>query len=94
MKRMVYCTVLKREAEGLEEPPHPGELGERIYQNVSKEGWRQWLERLQAIINENGLSTADPQSIELIEKHMIGFLFDEGEWGGLPQGFRAAGGKK
>jgi Fe-S cluster biosynthesis and repair protein YggX len=86
---MVHCVVLKREAKGLTEPPYPGELGERIYQSVSQEGWRQWIERLQTIINENGLSTADPKSLELIEKHMRGFLFQEGEMGNLPQGFRA-----
>ena len=57
--RMVQCVVLKQEAEGLERPPHPGELGKRIYDNVSQEGWKQWLERLTTIINENGLNTAD-----------------------------------
>lgn len=94
MARMIQCVVLKREAEGLDAPPHPGELGRRIYENVSKEGWQEWLQRLQMIINENQLNTADPMSIELIEKHMLGFFFDEGDYGGLPQGFRAAGGKK
>ena len=94
MSRIVYCVVLKREAEGLDAPPHPGPLGQRIYENVSREGWQKWLERLTMIINENGLSTADPGSVEVIEKHMIGFLFDEGEYGGMPQGFRPPGGKK
>lgn len=94
MTRMVQCVVLKREAEGLDRPPHPGEIGIRIYENVSKEGWKQWLERLTIIINENGLTTADPQSLELIEKHMVGFLFGEGDFGGLPAGFRTGGGKK
>ncbi len=94
MTRMVHCVVLKREAEGLDAPPHPGEIGRRIYENVSKEGWQQWLQRLQMIINENQLNTADAMSIELIEKHMLGFFFDEGDYGGLPQGFRAAGAKK
>ncbi len=94
MTRMVNCVVLKREAEGLDAPPHPGEIGRRIYENVSQEGWQQWLQRLQMIINENQLNTADAMSIELIEKHMLGFFFDEGDFGGLPQGFRAAGAKK
>lgn len=88
MARTVYCTVLKREAEGLDRPPHPGELGRRIYENVSREGWQRWLERLTMIINENGLSSADPASLQLIERHMRGFLFGEGEYGGLPAGFR------
>ncbi len=89
--RTVNCVVLKVEAEGLDKPPHPGELGQRIFENVSKEGWQQWLTRLTAIINENGLNTADPRNIELIEKHMQGFFFDEGEGGQAPEGFRASG---
>ncbi|MGK0169085.1 MAG: Fe-S cluster biosynthesis and repair protein YggX [Gammaproteobacteria bacterium] len=93
MTRVVGCVVLKREAQGMNEPPYPGELGARIYENVSGEGWKQWLNRLQMIINENGLNTGDPQSIELIERHMIGFLFDEGGDGGLPPGFQAPGAK-
>ncbi len=95
MSRTVQCVVLKREAEGLERPPHPGELGERIFANVSKEGWRKWLDQVTMIINENGLTTADPQSMELIEKHMRGFFFGEGDYGQAPAEFRpAAGGKK
>jgi Fe-S cluster biosynthesis and repair protein YggX len=94
MSRIVYCQVLKQEAEGLDRPPHPGELGQRIYENVSKEGWKKWLERLAIIMNENRLSTADPRSVEIIEKHMIGFLFGEGEQGGLPAGFTPPGRKK
>ncbi|WP_260295683.1 oxidative damage protection protein [Sedimenticola hydrogenitrophicus] len=94
MKRMVDCVVLKRKAEGLDKPPHPGELGKRIYENVSREGWKQWLERLVMIINENGLSTADPNNLSLIEKHMLGFLFGEGDYGQVPAGYRAGGGKK
>ncbi len=93
MTRMVQCVVLKAEAEGLDKPPHPGSLGVRIYENVSKEGWQKWLERLTTIINENGLNTADPKNIELIEKHMAGFFFEEGDYGQVPAGFQA-GGKK
>ena len=91
MARTIQCVVLKREAEGLDEPPHPGVLGERIYENVSREGWTEWLQRLQMIINENQLSTADPGSIDLIEQHMRGFFFGEGSLGGLPAGFRTGG---
>lgn len=94
MAHMVNCTVLKREAEGLDRVPHPGPLGERILANVSKEGWRQWLQRLATIMNENHLSTADPESIKVIEQHMVGFLFGEGDLGKLPAGFRPPGQKK
>ena len=94
MSRIVECVILKREAEGLEKPVHPGELGIRVFENVSKEGWSQWQERLVMIINENGLSTADPSNLELIEKHMLGFFFGEGDYGQVPSGFRSGGGKK
>ncbi|MCR4302113.1 MAG: oxidative damage protection protein [Sulfuricaulis sp.] len=94
MARTILCAVLKREAEGLERPPHPGALGQRIFENVSKEGWKQWLARLATIINENKLSSADPGSIKVIEQHMVGFLFGEGDMGQLPAGFQAAGAKK
>ena len=91
MAHMVQCVVLNREAEGLEAPPHPGELGQRIYENVSAEGWKQWLQRLAAIINENGLNTADPRAMPLIEQHMKGFFFKEGDLGQLPPGFQPGG---
>lgn len=94
MSRMVFCKVLKKEAPGLETVPYPGELGQRIFNEISDEGWKKWLERLTSIINENGLNTADPDSIKVIEQHMIGFLFDEGDMGQLPEGFRPQGGKK
>ncbi len=77
MANTVQCVVLKVEAEAMDAPPHPGDLGVRIFENVSKEGWQQWLERLTTIINENGLNTADSKYLELIEKHMLGFFFDK-----------------
>ena len=90
----VYCVVLKHEAEALDAPPYPGDIGRRIVENVSKPGWTRWLERLTAIINENGLNTADPKTLELIEKHMNGFFFGEGDYGHLPAGFHTAGAAK
>jgi len=91
---MVICNVLKKEAPGLDEPPYPGELGLRIFENVSREGWQEWLKRLTTIINENRLSTADPGSLQIIEQHMLGFLFGEGSMGQLPSGFVQQGAKK
>ena len=94
MSRMVFCKVLEKEAPALETMTYPGEIGERIFNEISDEGWKQWLERLTSIINENSLNTADPASIEVIEQHMLGFLFDEGDQGKLPDGFAPQGGKK
>ena len=79
MSRLVSCVVLNREAPGLTRVPYPGELGQRIFDSVSDEGWKQWVEHQTMIINENGLSTMDPTSLQLLEKHMLGFLFKEGE---------------
>lgn len=87
MSRTVFCHVLQREAEGLDFPPHPGPLGQRIYENVSREAWQRWLAHLTILINDSGLSTADPASIVVIEQHMLGFLFSEGEHGKLPAGY-------
>ena len=52
-----------------------------------KEGWNQWLQRLVLIINEHRLSTANPDNVSLIEQHMLGFLFKEGDLGNIPAGF-------
>ena len=89
--KTVYCVVLKAEAEALDAAPYPGELGVRLLENVSKEGWTRWLERLVTIINENGLSSSDDKSVDLLEKHMLGFFFDEGDYGQLPAGFHTRG---
>lgn len=79
MSRIVYCQLLKREAEGLDRPPHPGPLGERIYTNISREGWQRWLTHLTVLLNDYSLNTGDPASIPVIEQHMLLFLFGEGD---------------
>ncbi|MFC1664903.1 oxidative damage protection protein [Pseudomonadota bacterium] len=94
MTRIVKCVVLKQEASGLAKQPYPGALGERIFENVSEEGWNQWLQRQVMIINEYQLSTADSENLKLIEQHMLGFLFGEGDLGSLPEGFSANRSKK
>ena len=90
MTRTVNCSLLGGEQQGLDRPPYPGALGQRIYDHVSKDAWQQWLERLVMIINEYQLNSADPANQELIEKHLIGFLFQEGEYGQAPSGFNQA----
>jgi len=90
--KTVNCVVLKQQAQALDSQPYPGELGQRIFENVSQEGWSKWLERLVTIVNENGMNTSDPKTLELIEKHMAGFFFDEGDHGQLPAGFNTGGG--
>ena len=76
MARMANCVKLGREAEGMDFPPYPGELGKRIFESVSKEAWQQWLRMQTMIINENRLNLADPAHrkylAEQIEKHFFG----------------------
>ena len=76
MARTVNCIKLGREAEGLDLPPYPGELGKRIFENVSKEAWQQWIRLQTMIINENRLNLADQRHrqylAEQLEKHFFG----------------------
>ena len=76
MARTVNCIKLKKEAEGLDFPPYPGELGRRIFDSVSKEAWQQWIRLQTMMINENRLSLADAKArkylAEQMEKHFFG----------------------
>jgi len=76
MARMVKCVKLGREAEGLDRPPYPGELGKRIWESVSKEAWEGWIKHQPMLINENRLNLADPRArkylAEQMEKHFFG----------------------
>lgn len=78
MGNMVNCVKLKREAEGLTVPPYPGELGKRIYENVSKEAWDMWLAHQTMLINEYRLTLFEPKSREFLEQEMEKFFFGEG----------------
>jgi Fe-S cluster biosynthesis and repair protein YggX len=78
MARVVKCVLLKRDAEGLDYQPYPGELGKRIYENVSKQAWAQWLEHQTMLINENRLSTIEPKARSFLVKEMEKFFFGGG----------------
>lgn len=75
MSRTVFCVKLKKEAEGFDNPPYPGELGERIYQHISKEAWKLWLGQQTILINENRLSMANAKDRAFIREKMESFLF-------------------
>lgn len=76
MTRMVMCVKLGREAEGLDRPTYPGEIGKRIFESVSKEAWQQWLRHQTMLVNENRLNLADSKArkylVEQMEKHFFG----------------------
>ena len=78
MSHKVNCVRLKKEAEGLERKPYPGDLGQRIYDNVSKEAWQEWLGHQTMLINENRLSPVDPKARKFLEAQMEQFFFGEG----------------
>jgi len=75
---MVNCVKLKREAEGLDVPPYPGELGKEIFEKVSKEAWKGWIEHQKMLVNENRLSGADPRAREYLREQMKLYFFGEG----------------
>jgi Fe-S cluster biosynthesis and repair protein YggX len=78
MSRMVNCIKLGCEAEGLDFPPVPGELGKRLYENVSKEAWQQWVKLQTMLINENRLSLADAKARAYLSEQMQKHFFGEG----------------
>lgn len=78
MARTVKCTVLGIEAEGLDYAPYPGELGQRIYESVSKEGWQRWLKHQTMLINEYRLSPIEPKARKFLVAEMEKFFFGGG----------------
>jgi len=75
---MVKCVKLGREAEGLDFPPNPGELGKRIFENVSKEAWKGWLEHQKMLVNENRLNLADAKARKYLAGQMEAHFFGAG----------------
>jgi len=87
MSRTVQCVVLKREAPGLDRPPYPGELGKRVFENVSKEAWANWLKHQTMLINEYRLTPIEPKARKFLESEMEKFFFGAGSQ--APEGFQA-----
>ncbi len=78
MGRTVQCVKLGQEAAGLERPPYPGDLGQRIFEQVSAEAWQLWVQQQTILINENRLSPIEPKTREFLEGEMEQFLFGSG----------------
>jgi Fe-S cluster biosynthesis and repair protein YggX len=85
MTRMVFCQKLKQELPGLEQTPYPGELGQKVFENISAQAWQAWLQHQTMLINEYRLNVIDPEAREFLEKEMEKFLFGEGSE--KPEGF-------
>ena len=78
MSRVVNCVILKKEAEGMDYAPYPGELGQRIYDSVSKEAWQRWLGHQTMLINENRLTPMEPEARQFLATEMEKFFFTGG----------------
>ena len=78
MSRTVHCARLGRDAEGLEFAPYPGELGARIYNEISKEAWASWLAHQTMLINEYRLSPIEPKARKFLVEEMEKFFFGAG----------------
>jgi Fe-S cluster biosynthesis and repair protein YggX len=78
MSRLVKCIKLGHEAEGLDFPPYPGELGKRIYEQVSKEAWAAWLKQQTMLVNENRLNLADVRARKYLAQQMEKHFFGDG----------------
>lgn len=85
MARIVKCVKLGRELPGLEKPPFPGELGDRIFENVSQEAWQMWLEHQVLLINHYGLVLADPRARQFLMEQLEEFFF--GADAQMPEGW-------
>ena len=78
MTRTVHCVVLKSEAPGLDRVPYPGPLGQRIFEQVSREAWSRWVKHQVMLINENRLSPVEPKARKFLEGEMEKFFFGAG----------------
>lgn len=78
MTRMVQCVKLGREAEGLDFPPVPGELGKKLWENVSKEAWAGWIKQQTMLVNENRLNLADARARKYLMTQLEKYFFGEG----------------
>lgn len=85
MSRTIFCVKLQQEAEGLDFPPYPGELGKRIWENVSKEAWAGWLRHQTMLVNENRLNLADIRARKYLAQQMESYFFGDG--GDRPAGY-------
>lgn len=78
MARTVRCVKLGRDAEGLDFAPFPGDMGKRVFENVSKEAWKGWLEHQKMLVNENRLNLADKKARDYLTQQMEKHFFGSG----------------
>ncbi|WP_100643561.1 oxidative damage protection protein [Alteromonas facilis] len=76
MSRQIYCQFLKQDAEGMDFQLYPGEVGKRIFENISKQAWAEWQQKQTMLINEHKLNMMEPESRKFLEKTMVAYLFE------------------
>lgn len=76
MARTVFCEYLKQEAEGLDFQLYPGELGKRIFNEISKQAWAEWIKKQTMLVNEKKLNMMNAEHRQLLETEMVSFLFE------------------
>lgn len=86
MTKLIHCKKLNEQKQPLDQPPFPGELGEKIFTEISADAWQLWLDRQVMLINEYRLNTRDPKSRAFLEEAMIKFLFENDD-SMLPSGY-------
>lgn len=85
MPKTVFCQKLQKEAEGFDQPPYPGEMGQKIKDNISQEAWQMWLNHQTMLINEYRLNMLDPEGRKFLEEEMDKFFFGSGS--AKPEGY-------
>ena len=85
MSRIIHCAKLKQDLEGLDRAPFPGEKGQRIFDNISKQAWQMWMQQQTMLINENRLSVIEPDARKFLEEKMMAFLFEDDD--ARPEGY-------
>ncbi|QLB13727.1 Fe-S cluster biosynthesis and repair protein YggX [Bisgaardia hudsonensis] len=76
MARIVFCEYLKKDAEGLDFQLYPGDIGKRIFENISKQAWGEWMKKQTMLVNEKKLNMMNLEHRQLLEKEMVNFLFE------------------
>jgi Fe-S cluster biosynthesis and repair protein YggX len=86
-QRIVHCVKFDKDMPGLERIPWKGEMGKRVFENVSADAWKLWIEYSKMLMNEYRLNPLDPQSQKIMEEQMEQYFFGEGAK--LPEGYVA-----
>lgn len=86
MSRMVHCVKLGKELPGLDRPPIPGDLGKRVFNEISKDAWKLFEDHFKMVMNEYRLNLMDPRTDDIFRQQIVEFLFS-GKETPKPEGY-------